>query len=125
MSMALSSSSPVPGSDPIIGGVPTVVAFYEDYIENIDKHISKAVERAIPRYERKLRKQARRKGWGPAARSLTVTYDPDNMELAIQGDFNKEYGTGIEPALPVVRSAVADIEYLERSVNKQIAKDLF
>lgn len=125
MSMALSSPSPEPGSGSILSGTPTIVAFYEDYINNIDKHVNRAIDKAIPRYERKLRKQARRKGWGSAAESLTITYDADNMELAIQGDFNKEYGTGVQPPLPVVRSAVADLDGLERMVNKQIAKDLF
>lgn len=125
MSMALSSPSPEPGSGSLISGTPTIVAFYEDYINNIDKHVNRAIDKAIPRYERKLRKLARRKGWGSAAQSLTVTYDADNMELAIQGDFNKEYGTGIEPPLPVVRSAITDLDGLERMVNKQIAKDLF
>lgn len=125
MSMAMSSPSPEPGSGSLISGVPTVVAFYEDYIENIDKYVGRAIERAIPRYQSKLRKQARRKGWGKEAQSLAVTYNPQSMELAIQGDFNKEYGTGVDPALPVVRSAVANVDELERMVNKQIAKDLF
>lgn len=125
MSMAMSSPSPVSGSGSLISGTPAVVAFYEEYIENIDKYVSRAIERALPKYERALRKQARKKGWGKEAKSLAVTYDPDTMELMIQGNFDKEYGTGVESPLPVVRSAIANIDDLERMVNKQIAKDLF
>ena len=126
MSMAMSSPTPTPGSGSLISGVPTVVAFYEDYIENIDKHVERAVAKAIPKYERKLRKLARKKGWGrDSRRSLSVTYGPEDVELSIHGDFNQEYGTGLEPPRPVIRSAMADIDELERMVNKQIAKDLF
>lgn len=125
MSMAMSSPTPTPGSGSLIGGVPAVVAFYEDYIENIDKYVDRAISKAIPKYERKLRKLARKKGWGKDTRSLAVTYSPEDMELSIQGNFQQEYGTGMEPARPVIRSAMADLEELERLVNKQIAKDLF
>lgn len=125
MSEAVSSYPQGLGSGSLLSGDPYVVAFYEDYINNIDYYINEAVSKVVTKYEKKLRRKALLKGWRSSAKSLSVSYDRENMEIAIQGDFAKEYGTGLEPPRPIVRSAIADIDQLERMVNKSIQKDLF
>ena len=65
------------------------------------------------------------RGWGEASKTISVSYDSDNMELSLTGDPYKEFGTGIEPPRPVIRSAIASVDSLERVINSQIEGRLF
>jgi hypothetical protein len=125
MKQAVPTSSMTSDSDAILSGVPSIVNFYEDYLDNIDKNIEEAINKVIPNYERKLRRHARRRGWDAESRkSISVSYDPVNLELSITGDVSSEYGTPNQPPAPVLRHAAANVADMERMFNKQIAKGL-
>lgn len=125
MSEAVSNYSFNSGSGEYLLGVGDLVRYYNGYVKNFKKHVDKAVSNVIPTYENQLRDHAVKKGWGESSKNIAVQYDSNKMELSITGDPVKEYGTGLEPPRPVLRSAIANIQDLEDSINAQIERQLF
>jgi hypothetical protein len=124
MPKAVSNYSTSNGSDGFISGVPSIISFYEDLVENADKYLEDAVSKIAPVYENYLRDQAKDRGWEDSYTSITVSYDPANRQLNLTGDPMKEYGDGRQPPRPVIRSAVSDLQDLENAVNQQIERTL-
>lgn len=125
MSEAVSNYSVNSGSGEYLLGVGDLVGYYRSYIGNFKKHMEDVMNTVAPVYQEQLRGHAVNKGWGESSSKIAVQYDSDKMELSITGDPAKEYGTGIEPPRPVLRSAIANIQDLEDTINAQIERQLF
>lgn len=125
MSKAVSNYSSANGSGEHLLGVGGLVQYYNNYIKNFKEHMADVMSKVTPAYENQLRDHAVKKGWGDSSSKIAVQYDSDKMELAITGDPVKEYGTGVEPPRPVLRSAIANIQDLEDNINAQIERQLF
>lgn len=125
MSEAVSNYSFNSGSGEYLLGVGGLVQYYNSYIRNFKEHMADVMSKVTPVYENQLRDHAVKKGWGDSSSKIAVQYDSDKMELAITGDPVKEYGTGVEPPRPVLRSAIANIQDLEDNINAQIERQLF
>lgn len=112
-------------SGALFSGIPSIITFYEDYVDNVEKNLQDSMKTIVPAYEAQLRQQAVRKGWGDSHQTISVSYDPDALELSMTGDPVSEYGTGKEPPRPVIRTAIANIQDLEDAITNQIDKRLF
>lgn len=110
------------GSGAPVRGVPTVVSFYENYLDNLDTYINDAVVKASQEYQHDLSRYARSKGWGAKAETVSVDFDNKDMEIVISGDKEMEYGTGRVPPAPVVRAAVSRVTDLETLINRELKK---
>jgi len=110
------------GSSAPVEGIPTIVAFYENYLDNIDTYINEAVVKASSAYQHDLTRYAHSKGWGDKAETVSVDFDNKDMEIVISGDKEMEYGTGRVPPAPVVRAAVSRVADLENLINSELKK---
>lgn len=119
---AVSNSSYPDSSGALLSGVPSVVAYYENLIDNIDDIVSEATTSALTRYQKSVQRTAKRQGWGDKAQSIDVRFDPENVEVILSGDATMEYGTGPEPARPALRASLGRVESLEKMIEKEMKK---
>lgn len=124
MFKAVSNITSAYGSGAPISGVPSVVEKYEDFLDNIDKNLAKAMTSVANRYQSDLRKLAQSKGWGPEADSVRVEVDKSSMELVISGNASMEYGTGPSSPKPVMRAAVARVDDLGEMISRELQKGM-
>lgn len=122
MDKAVSHSAYTDSSGALLSGVPTIVDYYENLIENIDTLVADATEKALSRYQRGVQKTARKQGWGKKSREIDVSFDPARMEVVLTGDASMEYGTGPEPARPALRASITRVEDLEKMIQNEIRK---
>lgn len=122
MKKAVSRTMTLNSSGALISGVPTLVAYYQEYVNNIQHYIRDAAEVAVRKYENTLRTDAQVRGWNEDANSLSVSLDPKRLQVNISGSAEKEFGTTSEPPRPVIRGAIARVKDLEDAIERELKK---
>ena len=122
MKKAVSRTMTLNSSGALISGVPTLVAYYQEYVNNIQHYIRDAAEVAVRKYEDTLQTDAQVRGWGEDASTISVSLDPKRLQIQISGSADREYGTGSEPPRPVIRGAIARVKDLEDSIERELKR---
>lgn len=122
MSKAVYRSTSYNNSGALISGIPTLVAFYNDYIDNIEKHVVDATETVLQKYKKAIVEDAQTKGWGDLSSTVDVSFDPEKLEVSVAGDTAMEYGVGTEPPRPVIRAAISRAENLTELITAELKK---
>jgi len=122
MSKAVYRSTSYNNSGALISGIPTLIAFYNDYIDNIEKHVVDATETVLKKYKKSIVEDAQTKGWGDLSSTVDVSFDPEKLEISVAGDTSMEYGLGTEPPRPVIRAAISRTEDLTELITAELKK---
>lgn len=122
MFKAVSHTLPVNGSETLLSGTPTLVAYYETLIDGFPNILSTAAEKASTRYQESLRGTAKKKGWGSQSNEIYVDYSKVNMQFTVTGSRDLEYGVEGTPPRSVVRNAITRTTDLETLVEDELSK---